>query len=99
MYEQHPNGSVKRSDDSEPVVKSMYIRVGGQFGFRDQGLEKLGFLSEIGELDPDLQAFAREALQRELEVMEALWPGIVDTARINYRKTHGIPDGRKHPDP
>lgn len=95
VYEQHPNGSVKRSDDGEPIVKSMYIRVGGQFGFRDQGLEKLGFLSEIGELDPDLQAFAREALQRELEVMEALWPGIVDTARINYRKTHGIPDGRK----
>ncbi len=95
VYEQHPDGSVKRSDDGEPVVKSMYIRVGGQFGFRDQGLEKLGYLSEIGELDPDLQAFAREALQRELEVLEALWPGIVDAARVNYRKTHGIPDGRK----
>lgn len=95
VYEHNADGSVKRSNDGEPVVKSMYIRVGGQFGFRDQGLEKLGFLSEIGELDPDLQAFAREALQRELEVMEALWPGIVDAARVNYRKTHGIPDGRE----
>ena len=95
VYEQNADGSVKRSDDGETVVKSMYIRVGGQFGFRDQGLEKLGFLSEIGELDPDLGAFAREALQRELEVMEELWPGIVDAARVNYRKTHGIPDDRK----
>jgi len=95
VYEQYADGSVKRSDDGKPIVKSMYIRVGGQFGFRDQGLEKLGFLSEIGDLDPDLEAFAREALQRELEVMEALWPGIVDAARENYRKTHGIADGRK----
>ena len=95
VYEQYADGSVKRGDNGEPVVKSMYIRVGGQFGFRDQGLEKLGFLSEIGDLDPDLEAFAREALQRELEVMEALWPGIVDAARENYRKTPGIADGRK----
>ena len=94
-YEQYADGSVKRSDDGKPVVKSMYIRVGGQFGFRDHGLEKLGFLNKIGDLDPDLQAFAQEALQRELEVMEALWPGIVDAARKNYRKTHGIPDGRE----
>jgi glycine/D-amino acid oxidase-like deaminating enzyme len=95
VYEQYADGSVKRGDNGEPVVKSMYIRVGGQFGFRDQGLEKLGFLSEIGDLDPDLEAFTREALQRELEVMEALWPGIVEAARENYRKTHGIADGRK----
>lgn len=94
-YEQHADGSVKRGDDGEPLVKSMYIRVGGQFGFRDHGLEKLGFLSEIGDLDPDLEAFAREALQRELEVMEALWPGIVDAARANYYKTHGISDSHK----
>jgi glycine/D-amino acid oxidase-like deaminating enzyme len=94
-YEQYADGSVKRGDDGEPVVKSMYIRVGGQFGFRDHGLEKLGFLSKIGDLDPDLQAFAQEALQRELEVMEALWPGIVDAARENYRETHGIPGARK----
>jgi glycine/D-amino acid oxidase-like deaminating enzyme len=93
-YEQHADGSVKRGDDGQPVVKSMYIRVGGQFGFRDHGLEKLGFLSKIGDLDLDLQAFAQEALQRELEVMEALWPGIVDAARINYRKITGIPDDR-----
>jgi glycine/D-amino acid oxidase-like deaminating enzyme len=95
VYEQYADGSVKRGDDGEPVVKSMYIRVGGQFGFRDHGLEKLGFLSRIGDLDLDLQAFAQEALQRELEVMEALWPGIVNAARVNYRKTHQIPDGRK----
>lgn len=95
VYEQYADGSVKRGDDGEPIVKSMYIRVGGQFGFRDHGLEKLGFLSEIGNLDPDLEAFAKEALQRELEVMEALWPGIVDAARANYRKTHGIPDSRE----
>jgi glycine/D-amino acid oxidase-like deaminating enzyme len=94
-YMQNADGSVKRGDDGEPIVKSMYIRVGGQFGFRDHGLEKLGFLSKIGDLDPDLQAFAKEALQRELEVMEALWPGIVDAARVNYRKTHGTPDGRE----
>ena len=95
VYEQYADGSVKRNDTGEPVVKSMYIRVGGQFGFRDRGLEKLGFLSEIGDLDPNLEAFAREALHRELEVMEALWPGIVDAARENYRKRHGIADGRK----
>ncbi|MGA8179010.1 MAG: FAD-dependent oxidoreductase [Desulfobacterales bacterium] len=94
-YEQYADGSVKRGDDGEPVVKSMYIRVGGQFGFRDHGLEKLGFLSKIGNLDPDLQAFAQEALQRELEVMEALWPGIVDASRVNYRETHGIPGDRE----
>jgi glycine/D-amino acid oxidase-like deaminating enzyme len=94
-YKQYADGSVKRGDDGKPVIKSMYIRVGGQFGFRDHGLDKLGFLSEIGDLDPDLQAFAREALQRELEVMESLWPGIVDAARENYRKAHGIPDGRR----
>jgi len=94
VYEQYADGSVKRSDDGEPIVKSMYIRVGGQFGFRDRGLGKLGFLSEIGDLDPDLEAFAREALQRELEVMEALWPGIVEAARENYRKTYGIADSR-----
>ena len=94
-YEQYADGSVMRGDDGEPVVKSMYIRVGGQFGFRDHGLEKLGFLSKIGDLDPDLQDFAQEALQRELEVMEALWPGIVNAARVNYRETHGIPDGRQ----
>jgi hypothetical protein len=94
-YEQSADGSVKRGDDGEPIVKSMYIRVGGQFGFRDHGLEKLGYLSKIGDLDPDLQAFAQEALQRELEVMEALWPGIVDAARENYRKVHGIPGGRE----
>ncbi|MEJ2655883.1 MAG: FAD-dependent oxidoreductase [Desulfobacterales bacterium] len=95
VYEHCADGSVKRDDDGRPVVKSMYIRVGGQFGFRDCGLEKLGFLSEIEDLDPDLEAFAREALQRELGVMEALWPGIVDAARANYRKTHGIPDNRE----
>jgi glycine/D-amino acid oxidase-like deaminating enzyme len=94
-YEQYADGSVKRGDDGEPIVKSMYIRVGGQFGFRDHGLEKLGFLSKIGDLDPDLQAFAQEALQRELEVMEALWPGIVDAARENYRETHGISGARE----
>ena len=95
FYEQHEDGSIKRGDNGEPLVKSMYIRVGGQFGFRDYGLENLGFLSKIGELDPDLQAFAQEALQRELEVMEELWPGIVDAARANYRKTHEIPDGNE----
>jgi glycine/D-amino acid oxidase-like deaminating enzyme len=94
-YEQNADGSVKRGDGGEPVVKSMYIRVGGQFGFRDHGLAKLGFLSEIDDLDPDLQAFAKEALHRELEVMEALWPGIVDAAREHYRETHGISDGRE----
>jgi len=95
VYEQHEDGAIKRGDDGEPIVKSMYIRVGGQFGFRDHGLEKLGFLGEIDELDPDLEAFAQEALQRELEVMETLWPGIVDAARENYRKSHEIPDGQK----
>jgi glycine/D-amino acid oxidase-like deaminating enzyme len=94
-YEQYADGSVKRDNNGEPIVKSMYIRVGGQFGFRDHGLEKLGFLSKIGNLDPDLQAFAQEALQRELEVMEALWPGIVDAAMVNYRETHKIPDSRQ----
>jgi len=92
VYEHDEDGSIKRSDNGEPIVQSLYIRVGGQFGFRDYGLEKLGFLSEIGGLDPDLEAFAQEALQRELEVMEALWPGIVDAARANYSKTHEIPD-------
>ncbi|UCG11563.1 MAG: FAD-dependent oxidoreductase [Deltaproteobacteria bacterium] len=95
FYEQHEDGSIKRGDDGESIIKSMYIRVGGQFGFRDYGLEKLGFLSEIGDLDPDLEAFVKEALQRELEVMEELWPGIVDAARANYRKTHQIPDGQE----
>ncbi|MEJ2364181.1 MAG: hypothetical protein P8017_05795 [Deltaproteobacteria bacterium] len=95
FYEQHEDGSIKRGDDGEPMVKSMYLRVGGQFGFRDYGLENLGFLSKIGELDPDLRAFAQEALQRELEVMEELWPGIVDAARANYRKTHEIPHGNE----
>lgn len=95
VYKHHEDGSIRRGDDGEPVVESMYIRVGGQFGFRDHGLEKLGFLNEIGDLDPDLEAFAKEALQRELEVVEALWPGIVDAAREKYRKTHGIPYGRK----
>jgi hypothetical protein len=95
VYEQHEDGSIKRGDDGDPMVKSMYIRVGGQFGFRDYGLEELGFLSEIGDLDPDLEAFAQEALHRELEVMEELWPGIVAAARANYRKTHQIPDGHE----
>lgn len=94
-YEQYADGSIKRDNNGEPIVKSMYIRVGGQFGFRDHGLEKLGFLSKIGNLDEDLQAFAQEALQRELEVMEALWPGIVNAARVNYRETHKIPDSRQ----
>ena len=98
FYEQHEDGSIKRGDNGEPLVKSMYIRVGGQFGFRDYGLENLGFLSEIGELDPDLEGFAQEALQRELEVMEELWPGIVDAARANYRKTHEIADGHEGSD-
>jgi hypothetical protein len=93
FYEQHEDGSIKRGDDGEPIVKSMYIRVGGQFGFRDYGMERLGFLSDIGDLDPDQDAFAQEALQRELEVMEKLWPGIVDAARANYRRTHQIPVG------
>jgi hypothetical protein len=55
----------------------------------------LGFLSELDDLDPELEAFAREALQRELEVMEELWPGIVPAARAHYRKTHGIPNGQE----
>lgn len=93
-YEQHADGSVKRGDNGEPVVKSMYIRVGGQFGFKDHGLEKLGYLSTINDLDPDLSAFAQEALQRELDVVEALWPGILDAARAYYRETHGLPDDR-----
>jgi glycine/D-amino acid oxidase-like deaminating enzyme len=95
IYEQLEDGSIKRGGDGEPIVKSMYIRVGGQFGFRDHGLEKLGFLSEIDDLDPDLEAFAQEALQRELEVMEDLWPGIVHAARTNYRETHEIPAGQE----
>jgi glycine/D-amino acid oxidase-like deaminating enzyme len=95
VYEQHEDGSVNHGADGERIVKSMYIRVGGQFGFRDHGLEKLGFLSEIDDLDPDLEAFAQEALQRELEVMEQLWPGIVDAARANHRKTHEIPDDQE----
>jgi len=95
VYEQHEDGSIKRGDDGGLIVRSMYLRVGGQFGFRDRDLEKLGFLSELDDLDPETEAFAREALQRELEVMEELWPGIVQAARANYRKTHGIPEGRK----
>jgi len=95
VYEQQADGSIKRGADSKPMVKSIYIRVGGQFGFRDHGLERLGFLSEIGDLDSDMQAFAQEALQRELEVMEELWPGIVQAARANYRKTHEIPDDKE----
>jgi hypothetical protein len=93
FYEQHEDGSVKRDNDGEPMMKSMYLRVGGQFGFRDHGLGNLGFLSEIGGLDQDLEAFAQQALHRELEVMEELWPGIVDAARANYLKTHEIGDG------
>jgi hypothetical protein len=92
FYEQHEHGSIKRGNNGEPIVKSMYMRVGGQFGFRDYGLENLGFLRKIGDLDPDLEAFAQEALRRELEVMEELWPGIVDAARAHYRKTREIPD-------
>ena len=95
VYEQHEDGSIKRGDDGKLIVKSMYIRVGGQFGFRDHGLEKLGFLSETDDLDPDMEAFAQEALQRELDVMEELWPGIVPAARANYRKTREIPDGQE----
>jgi hypothetical protein len=95
FYEQHEDGSIKRDNDGEPMVKSMYLRVGGQFGFRDRGLENLGFLSEIGDLDQDLEAFAQQALRRELEVMEELWPGIVDAARANYRKMHEIGDGHE----
>ena len=91
VYEQHEDGSITRDDDGRVIVRSMYIRIGGQFGFRDRGLERLGFLSELDDLDPELEAFAREALQRELEVMEELWPGIVPAARAHYRKTHGIP--------
>jgi FAD dependent oxidoreductase len=98
LYEQHEDGSIKRSDDAGLIMQSMYIRVGGQFGFRDHGLEKLGFLSQLDDLDPEMEAFAREALQRELEVMEGLWPGIVQAARAHYRKTHGIPDGQEAPD-
>jgi hypothetical protein len=60
FYEQHEDGSIKRDNDGEPMVKSMYLRVGGQFGFRDRGLENLGFLSEIGDLDQDLEAFAQQ---------------------------------------
>ena len=92
VYKHDEDDLIKRDDNGEPIVISLYIRVGGQFGFRDYGLEKLGFLSEIGNLDPDLEAFAQEALQRELEVMEALWPGIVEAARANYRKTNDILD-------
>jgi len=95
LYEQHYDGSIKRGDDAGPILKSMYIRVGGQFGFRDHGLEKLGFLVEIDDLDPDMAAFAQEALQREQEVMEELWPGIVQAARANYRKARHIPDGQE----
>ena len=95
FYEQHEDGSIKRGNNGEPIVKSMYMRVGGQFGFRDYGLENLGFLRKIGDLDPDLEAFAQEALRRELEVMEELWPGIVDAARAHYRKTREIPDGNE----
>jgi glycine/D-amino acid oxidase-like deaminating enzyme len=95
VYEQHEDGSIRRTNDGRPVLKSVYIRIGGQFGFRDYGLEKLGFLSQIDDLDPDMEAFAREALQRELEVMEELWPGIVPTARAHYRKIHRIPDSRE----
>jgi glycine/D-amino acid oxidase-like deaminating enzyme len=95
MYEEHENGSIKRGGDGGLIVRSMYVRVGGQFGFRDHGLEKLGFLSELDDLDPETEAFAREALQRELEVMEELWPGIVQAARVHFRKTHGIPDGQE----
>jgi glycine/D-amino acid oxidase-like deaminating enzyme len=94
VYEHHEDGSIKRGDDGRLIVHSMYVRVGGQFGFRDHGLEKLGFLSELDDLDPDMEAFAREALQRELEVMEELWPGIVQAARAHYRRTHGIPAGQ-----
>jgi glycine/D-amino acid oxidase-like deaminating enzyme len=94
LYEQHEDGSIKRGDDGGLIIRSMYIRVGGQFGFRDHGLERLGFLSELDDLDPEMEAFAREALQRELEVMEELWPGIVPAARAHYRKTHGIADGQ-----
>jgi glycine/D-amino acid oxidase-like deaminating enzyme len=95
VYEQHEDGSIKRGDDGGLVVHSMYVRVGGQFGFRDHGLEKLGFLSDLDDLDPEMKAFAREALQRELEVMEELWPGIVQAARATYRKTLGIADGQE----
>jgi glycine/D-amino acid oxidase-like deaminating enzyme len=98
FHEEYEDGSIKRGDDGEPIVRSMYMRVGGQFGFRDYGLENLGFLSKIGELDPDLEAFAQEALRRELEVMEELWPGIVNAARANYRKRHDIPDGNEASD-
>lgn len=98
VYEQHENGSIRRNNDGGLIVRSLYVRVGGQFGFRDHGLERLGFLSELDDLDPELEAFAREALQRELEVMEELWPGIVPAARAHYRKTRGIPDGQEVPD-
>ena len=95
VYEKHEDGSIKRGDDGRLIVHSMYVRVGGQFGFRDHGLEKLGFLSELDDLDPEMEAFAREALQRELDVMEELWPGIVQAARAHYRKMHGTADGQK----
>jgi hypothetical protein len=95
VYAQHGDGRIKRDGDGKPIVKSLFIRIGGQFGFRDHGLERLGFLTEIDDLDPELEAFAQEALQRELEVMEQLWPGIVEAARANFRKTHGIPDGEE----
>jgi hypothetical protein len=98
VYEEHEDGSIKRDDDGGLIVRSMYLRVGGQFGFRDHGLEKLGFLSGSDDLDPEMEAFAREALHRELEVMEELWPGIVQAARAHYRKTHGIPDGHAVPE-
>jgi hypothetical protein len=98
VYEQHEDGLIKRGSDGKPMVKCLYIRVGGQFGFRDHGLEKLGFLSEIDDLDPEMDAFAQAALQRELEVMEELWPGIVQAARANYRRTHEIPDSQEASD-
>jgi hypothetical protein len=95
VYEQHQDGRIKRGGDGEPIVKSLYIRIGGQFGFRDRGLEKLGFLTEIDDLDPEMEAFAQAALQRELEVMEELWPGVVQAARANFRRTHEILDSQE----
>jgi hypothetical protein len=95
VYEEHEDGRIKRGGDGKPIVKSLYIRIGGQFGFRDHGLERLGFLTEIDDLDPEMEAFAQAALQRELEVMEELWPGIVQAARVNFRRTHEIPDGQE----
>jgi hypothetical protein len=95
VYGEHEDGRIKRDGDGKPIVKSLFIRIGGQFGFRDHGLEKLGFLTEIDALDPEMEAFAQEALQRELEVMEELWPGIVEAARANFRKTYGISDSQE----